>query len=47
MTKDYNCELLVSDDFYEKIKHLASNGTSLGNVKMKGIDQEIEIVKLR
>ncbi len=46
LTKEYNCTLLVSYDFYQKIKHLASNGTSLGNVKMKGLDQEIEIIKI-
>lgn len=47
MTKDFECSLLVSVDFYEKVKHLASNGTSLGEVKMKGLDKEIEIIKLK
>ncbi|MEQ9402004.1 MAG: adenylate/guanylate cyclase domain-containing protein [Cyclobacteriaceae bacterium] len=47
MTKDYDCLLLVSGDFYEKVKHLTDGGESLGEVKMKGIDKEIEIIKLR
>ena len=46
MTKDYNCSLLVSSSFYGDIKHLSKNGTSLGEVKLKGIDREMEIVKL-
>lgn len=47
MTKDYNCSLIVSSTFYDKVKHLDDSGTSLGLVKMKGIDQEMEIIKLR
>ena len=46
LTKDYNCSWLVSSSFYKEIKHLAKNGSSLGEVKLKGIDQEIEIIKL-
>lgn len=46
MTKDYGCSLLVSGDFYKNVEHLATNGTSLGEVKLKGIDKEIEIIKL-
>ncbi len=46
MTKDYNCSLLVSSGFYSDIRHLSKNGTSLGEVKLKGIDQEMEIIKL-
>lgn len=46
MTKDYDCSWLVSYSFYEDIKHLATTGTSLGAVKLKGIDQEMEIIKL-
>ncbi len=47
LTKEYNSEFLVSRDFYEKIKHLTKNGTSLGSVKMKGLDNELEIIKLK
>ncbi len=47
LTKEYESEFLVSRDFYEKIKHLAKNGASLGSVKMKGIDKELEIIKLK
>ncbi|MFK7953998.1 MAG: adenylate/guanylate cyclase domain-containing protein [Ekhidna sp.] len=47
MTKDYDCSLIVSSTFYEKVKHLTGGGTSLGLVKMKGIDAEMEIIKLR
>jgi len=47
LTKKYDCELLVSGDFYERIEHLASNGTSLGKVKMKGMDKKMEIIKLK
>lgn len=47
MTKDFNCTLIVSSTFYEKVKHLDNSGLSLGLVKMKGIDEEIEIIKLR
>ena len=46
LTKDYNCAWLVSSNFYDEVKHLATNGTSIGNVKLKGIDQEMEIIKL-
>ena len=46
LTKDYQCSWLVSADFYEEIKHLSPNGSSLGKVKLKGIDQEMEIYKL-
>ncbi len=46
LTKDYNCSWLVSSNFYNDIKHLTSNGESLGKVKLKGIDQEMEIIKL-
>ncbi|MEO9872732.1 adenylate/guanylate cyclase domain-containing protein [Ekhidna sp.] len=46
MTKDYNCTWLVSSSFYEEVKHLKNNGSSLGLVKLKGIDQEMEIIKL-
>ncbi|MEQ8905072.1 adenylate/guanylate cyclase domain-containing protein [Ekhidna sp.] len=46
LTKDYNCSWLVSATFYENIRHLAKTGTSLGAVKLKGIDQEMEIIKL-
>ncbi|SNS91923.1 Adenylate cyclase, class 3 [Ekhidna lutea] len=46
LTKDYNCSWLVSSNFYNDVKHMSSNGTSLGNVKLKGIDQEMEIIKL-
>lgn len=46
ITKDYNCSWLVSSDFYNDIKHLALNGTSMGHVKLKGIDKEMEIIKL-
>jgi len=47
LTKDYECSLLVSNDFYQKVKHLANNGVSLGEVKLKGLDKEIEIVKMQ
>ncbi len=47
MTKEYNCSLLVSFDFYQKIAHLAPEGTSLGQVKMKGLDDPLEIIKIR
>lgn len=47
MTKDYDCSLLISYDFYEKIKHLAIRGTSLGKAKLKGLDSELEIIKIR
>ncbi|WP_420317444.1 adenylate/guanylate cyclase domain-containing protein [Ekhidna sp.] len=46
LTKDYQCSWLVSSKFYNDIKHLAKNGISLGAVKLKGIDQEMEIIKL-
>ncbi len=46
LTKEYNCSWLVSSNFYKEVKHLAKNGSSLGDVKLKGIDQEIEIIKL-
>ena len=46
LTKEYNCSWIVSSQFYDEIKHLAKNGSSLGDVKLKGIDQEIEIIKL-
>ena len=46
LTKDYNCSWLVSSHFYNDVKHLATNGTSIGQVKLKGIDQEMEIIKL-
>ncbi|MEQ6167344.1 adenylate/guanylate cyclase domain-containing protein [Ekhidna sp. MALMAid0563] len=46
LTKDYNCSWLVSSHFYNDVKHLATNGTSIGRVKLKGIDQEMEIIKL-
>ncbi|WP_424962453.1 adenylate/guanylate cyclase domain-containing protein [Ekhidna sp.] len=46
LTKDYNCSWLVSSHFYNEVKHLATNGTSIGQVKLKGIDQEMEIIKL-
>lgn len=47
MTKEYECHCIVSSTFYEKVSHLDDNGISLGMAKMKGIDQEIEIIKLR
>lgn len=47
LTKEYDSEFLVSSEFYKKIKHLAVEGTSLGNVKMRGIDEELEIIKLK
>lgn len=46
LTKEYNCSWLVSSNFYNDIKHLTDKGESLGEVKLKGIDQEIEIIKL-
>lgn len=47
LTKDYiDCSWLVSSHFYNDVKHLAKNGVSLGDVKLKGIDQEMEIIKL-
>ena len=46
LTKDYHCSWLVSSHFYNEVKHLATNGTSIGQVKLKGIDQEMEIIKL-
>lgn len=46
MTKDYDCSFLVSIDFYNKIKHISENGTSLGMVKLKGLDQQMELIKL-
>lgn len=46
LTKDYDCSWIVSSNFYADIDHLAINGDSLGEVKLKGIDQEIEIIKL-
>lgn len=46
MTKDHDCSFLVSIDFYEKIKHLTNHGESLGMIKMKGLDEEIEVIKL-
>ncbi|MEO1253594.1 MAG: adenylate/guanylate cyclase domain-containing protein [Bacteroidota bacterium] len=46
LTKDYDCCMLVSSSFYNDIKHLSKNGTSLGEVKLKGIDKKIEIIKL-
>ncbi|WP_425389439.1 adenylate/guanylate cyclase domain-containing protein [Ekhidna sp.] len=46
LTKDYQCSWLVSSHFYKDVQHLAKNGTSLGAVKLKGIDQEMEIIKL-
>ncbi|MEP1096617.1 MAG: adenylate/guanylate cyclase domain-containing protein [Cyclobacteriaceae bacterium] len=47
MTKEYDSEFLVSKDFFEKIKHLANNGSSLGSIKMRGLDRELEIIKLK
>ncbi len=47
MTKDYNCTCIISSKYYEKVKHLDNTGAPLGLVKMKGIDQEIEIIRLR
>jgi len=46
LTKDYDCSFLVSKDFYNKIKHMSQNGSSLGMVKLKGLDQQMEIIKL-
>ncbi|MEO9482681.1 MAG: adenylate/guanylate cyclase domain-containing protein [Ekhidna sp.] len=46
LTKEYNCSWLVSSHFYNEVKHLAKGGSSLGDVKLKGIDQEMEIIKL-
>ncbi|MEM7297917.1 MAG: adenylate/guanylate cyclase domain-containing protein, partial [Bacteroidota bacterium] len=46
MTKDYDCSFLVSMDFYNKIKHISKNGSSLGMVKLKGLDQHMELIKL-
>lgn len=46
LTKDYDSSFLVSVSFYNKIKHLAQNGTSLGQVKLKGLDHQMEIIKL-
>ncbi|MEM6830992.1 MAG: adenylate/guanylate cyclase domain-containing protein [Bacteroidota bacterium] len=46
MTKDYDCSLLVSNEFYQKIKHLAPKCVSLGEVRMKGLDKPLEIIKI-
>ncbi|MCP4459801.1 MAG: adenylate/guanylate cyclase domain-containing protein [Cytophagales bacterium] len=46
LTKDYNSSLLVTKDFYERIKHLSGEGVSLGLVKIKGLDKEQEIIKI-
>ncbi|NQZ74807.1 MAG: adenylate/guanylate cyclase domain-containing protein [Ekhidna sp.] len=46
LTKEYGCSWLVSSQFYSEIEHLTQHGESLGTVKLKGIDQEIEIIKL-
>lgn len=46
LTKEYNCSWLVSSHFYNEVKHLAKGGSSLGDVKLKGLDQEVEIIKL-
>ena len=46
LTKDYDSSLLVTNEFYQGIKHLNGGGESLGRVKIKGLDQEREIIKL-
>jgi len=46
LTKDYASSLLVSKSYYTKIKHLAKSGTSLGSIKLKGIESEVEIIKI-
>jgi len=46
LTKDFEASVLVSASFYEKIKHLTSKGISVGPVKLKGLDQEMEIIKI-
>lgn len=46
LTKDYECSWLVSDSFYKKIAHLSLKSSSLGQVKLKGIDEEVELIKM-
>lgn len=46
LTKEFNSSLLVTAEFYNKIRHLNEEGESLGLVKMKGLDREVEIIKL-
>ena len=45
MTKEYDCSWLVSSTFYKQIKDHTPNGESLGKVKMKGLDKELEVKK--
>jgi len=46
LTKEYDSSLLVTSDFYEVVKHLNGEGESLGMVKIKGLDQEVELIKI-
>ena len=46
LTKDYECSWLISGTFYEKIAHLSLKSESKGHVKLKGIDEEIELIRM-
>ncbi|GAB4241250.1 MAG: adenylate/guanylate cyclase domain-containing protein [Ekhidna sp.] len=46
ITKEHDTSLLVSKEFYEKVSHLAKNGKAIGPVKLKGLDRQLEIIKL-
>jgi len=46
LTKEYDSSLLVTNEFYQRVKHLNGEGESLGLVKIKGLDQEIELIKV-
>jgi len=46
MTKENHCSLLVSRQFYEKINGVQVRACSLGLKKLKGLDQEIEVIQI-
>lgn len=46
LTKEYDSSLLVTNEFYQQVKHLNGEGESVGLVKIKGLDEEIELIKI-
>lgn len=46
LNKEFKSRLLVSKDYFEQIENGVSNWSSLGNKKLKGIEKEIEVIKI-
>ncbi|MEM9895485.1 MAG: adenylate/guanylate cyclase domain-containing protein [Bacteroidota bacterium] len=46
LTKEHECSCFISIDFYNLIKHLGIKGKSIGQTKIKGFDETIEVIQL-